>query len=61
MDNETIISIKNYDRIIEIKHPYNDVTINELVKDFVTLMEGITFYHEQVVNAFKEYIEEDTE
>ena len=56
MENEkTIISIKNYDKTITIEHPYNDINIDEMVKDFVTLMEGITFFHNQIIDAFKRY------
>ena len=59
MENEkTIISIKNYDKTVTIEHPYADVNIDEMVKDFVTLMEGITFFHSQIIGAFKKYIED---
>ena len=59
MENEkTIISIKNYNKTVTIEHPYSDVNIDEMVKDFVTLMEDITFFHSQIIDAFKKYIED---
>ena len=57
-DKETVISIKNYDKTVTVVHPYNDVTIDEMVKDFVTLMEGIKFFHSQILDAFKRYIDD---
>lgn len=59
--NETVFSIKNYDKTISVIRPYDDVTINDMVEDFVTLMKGITFYHNQIIDAFKHYIEESEE
>jgi hypothetical protein len=53
------IQVKNHDTTITIEHPYEDITITELVRDFVTLAEGITFYRSQVVDAFKSFVEEE--
>ena len=51
--------IKAYDKTITIEHNHEDVNINDLVDDFVVLMEGITFPRSCIVNAFKEYIEDE--
>ena len=56
-EGKTVFSVENYDKTIIIKRPTGDVTINEFVEDFVSLMIGITFYEDQIINALKEYIE----
>lgn len=60
-NSETIFQIKNYDRTMIIKHDHSDVTLNELIEDFVSLMVGITFPHSCVIQGLEDYVEEHKE
>lgn len=57
-NSETVFQIKNYDRTIIIKHDYSDVTLNELIEDFVSLMVGITFPQECIIQGLENYVNE---
>ena len=60
MENkDTIFTITNYDKTITIRRPYSDVTISDLIEDFVALMVGITFSKDQVISGLQAYVDDE--
>lgn len=58
MEEKTVLTLTNYNKTVSVEHPYSDVTIEELVEDFVGMLRAITFSDSQIISEFKSYIDE---
>ena len=58
MEEKTVLTLTNYGKTVTVEHPDSDVTIEELVEDFVGMLRTITFSDSQIISEFKRYIDE---
>ena len=59
MSEPTKIIISSYDTTVSWEVPYSDVSLDKMIDGIVGCLIGLTFQKESIINAFKEYAEEN--
>lgn len=59
MSEPTKIIMSSYDTTVSWEVPYSDVSLDKMIDGIVGCLIGLTFQKESIINAFKEYAEEN--
>lgn len=59
MSEPTKIIMSSYDTTVSWEVPYSDVSLDKMIDGIVGCLIGLTFQKESIINAFKEYVEEN--